>query len=781
MFAGSSRSFSFLLVGEDPDGALRSALEQGAGLSVEAETPWTDATSETDCLLVSSGPGADDTADIVHQWTAERPNTPVVVIGDGDDEEHIGEVLSVGATEWLPRGLAETAPNVLGDRLRTAVEREHAQRSAREIFDNVGGVAILHDPETGEMLHANERLCKLLGEDRAEIESKGIGDFTADLPGYDNEWITQVVSSVTEQDGEIEIEWPLQTAEDGVRWTEARLRTVDVGGRELVLTTSVDITERRREERKYQQVFDNVNDVISVHDPWNERTVDVNQTMTELTGYNRTTLLEMGINGLSVSDAGFGSGTPYERQQRVAATGEAETVEWKIETAAGEPRRLETNLAPATIAGEDRVLALSRDVTERTEYERRLEQERDRRSILFENNPDPVVRVRFDEDDEPVIREVNPAFESVFGFAAEEAVGATVAELLVPEDEHDDFDRFRRQAASGDRVNATALRQTTSGIREFLFNVIHFDAGEGESEAPDAYVWYTDVTERKQRERMVRSLHESTEAVQTVETAQAVYEAVTDAATEVLDLTAASCWRATDDGPELAPVVRSGSGRGLTTGVAESDVIEPGSVPYDAYQEGALRVIEPETGPSEEQSAETVLIPLDGHGLVAAAAPEPRQIDAVTLDAARILARHATTALDRVQQAQERRESERRFRLIAEHIDEIVYLTTDDFSEMLYINPAYEDIYGRPVEEIYEDPTSFIDVAHPDDRARYEADVQRLIDDVAAGEPQDTYEGQYRIDRDGETRWVTVTRFPITNERGDVDRVVGRVEDITER
>ncbi|MFC7078541.1 PAS domain S-box protein [Haloarcula halophila] len=664
--------------------------------------------------------------------------------------------------------------------MREIVERERAQTSAREIFDNIGGVAILHDPDTGEMLHANETLCELLGQDRAETESMEIGEFTADIPGYDHEWITRVVSSVTEQDEEIEIEWPLQTAADGVRWTEARLRTVHVGGREVVLTTSVDITERRREERKYQQVFDNVNDVITVHDPWKERIVDVNQTMTELTGYNRATLLEMGLGGLSVSDAGSGPGTLYDRQRRVAATGEAQTVEWTIETAAGEQRRLETKLTPATIAGEDRVLALSRDVTARTEYERRLEQERDRRSILFENNPDPVVRVRFEEDDEPIIREINPAFETVFGFAADEVVGASVEEMLVPEDEHADFDRFRRQAASGDRVNATAPRQTASGTREFLFNVIHFDAGRGESGVADAYVWYTDVTERKRREKMVRSLHESTEAVQTAETEQAVYEAVADAITEVLDLTAPACWRATDDGPELAPVVRSDSERGLTAGLTGSDLIEPGSVPYDAYQAEALRV-ESETEPDEDQSTETVLVPLDGHGLVAAAAPGAGQIDTVTLDATRILARHATTALDRVQQARERRESERRFRLIAEHIDEIVYLTTADYSEMLYINPAYEDIYGRPVEELYEEPTSFVDVAHPDDRERYEADVQRLIDDVAAGEPQETYEGQYRIDRDGETRWVTVTRFPITNERGEVDRVVGRVEDITER
>ncbi len=141
MFAGGSRSFSFLLVGADPDSELRSALEQGAGLSLETSPTGEthgDTATETDCLLVSSGPGEDDIVDIVQRWTTEQPTTPVVVLGERDDEESVGDVLSVGATAWLPRGLAETAPSVLGERLRTTVEREHAQTSAREIYDNVG-------------------------------------------------------------------------------------------------------------------------------------------------------------------------------------------------------------------------------------------------------------------------------------------------------------------------------------------------------------------------------------------------------------------------------------------------------------------------------------------------------------------------------------------------------------------------------------------------------------------------------------------------------------------
>jgi PAS domain S-box-containing protein len=119
--------------------------------------------------------------------------------------------------------------------------------------------------------------------------------------------------------------------------------------------------------------------------------------------------------------------------------------------------------------------------------------------------------------------------------------------------------------------------------------------------------------------------------------------------------------------------------------------------------------------------------------------------------------------------------------LIAEHIDEIIYLASADFSEILYINPAYEDIYGQPVEELYENPRSFIDAAHPADRDQYEQDVQQIVADIADGNPDDIYEGEYRLQRGDERRWVTVTRSPVENEDGTVDRIVGRVQDVTER
>ncbi|PSP33400.1 hypothetical protein BRC64_03720 [Halobacteriales archaeon QH_10_67_22] len=65
--------------------------------------------------------------------------------------------------------------------------------------------------------------------------------------------------------------------------------------------SSTDVTDYRQRARTYEQVFDEVDDVISVHDPDAERMVDVNGTMTDLTGYDRNTLHELGVEGVTAS------------------------------------------------------------------------------------------------------------------------------------------------------------------------------------------------------------------------------------------------------------------------------------------------------------------------------------------------------------------------------------------------------------------------------------------------------------------------------------------------
>jgi len=128
---------------------------------------------------------------------------------------------------------------------------------------------------------------------------------------------------------------------------------------------------------------------------------------------------------------------------------------------------------------------------------------------------------------------------------------------------------------------------------------------------------------------------------------------------------------------------------------------------------------------------------------------------------------------DEVRARKRLEESEKRFRQIAERIDDAFWMTTPDKSEMLYVSPAYEEIWGRNREELYENPGTWLEAVHPDDRERLREAIPRQI----AGD----YDEEFRIVRpDGEVRWVRDRAFPIRNEGGEVHRIVGVAKDITE-
>jgi PAS domain S-box-containing protein len=118
------------------------------------------------------------------------------------------------------------------------------------------------------------------------------------------------------------------------------------------------------------------------------------------------------------------------------------------------------------------------------------------------------------------------------------------------------------------------------------------------------------------------------------------------------------------------------------------------------------------------------------------------------------------------------RESEKRFRQLAENIDEVFWICSHDPKQLLYVSPAYEKIWGRTTVSLYEDPLSWVNSIHPEDRERV----------IAAAKKQsyEKYDQEYRIARpDSEERWIRDRAFPIQNDQGKVYRIVGIAEDIT--
>jgi|GEM_PF-1342280 len=123
-------------------------------------------------------------------------------------------------------------------------------------------------------------------------------------------------------------------------------------------------------------------------------------------------------------------------------------------------------------------------------------------------------------------------------------------------------------------------------------------------------------------------------------------------------------------------------------------------------------------------------------------------------------------------------EREERFRSLAENIREVFWISSPDGDEVIYISPAYEEIWGRTCKSLYEQPWTWLEAVVEEDRDHVLKDIGKRI----AGDGIDDRIQEYRIVRpDGSFAWIRARIFPLRNDQGEVYRIVGIDEDVTER
>jgi len=123
------------------------------------------------------------------------------------------------------------------------------------------------------------------------------------------------------------------------------------------------------------------------------------------------------------------------------------------------------------------------------------------------------------------------------------------------------------------------------------------------------------------------------------------------------------------------------------------------------------------------------------------------------------------------------RDSDERFRQLAENTDQVFWVTALHPEKVLYVSPAFERIWGHQAQELYDDPLLWMESIHVDDQQR----IRQEFENWLCGK-NEAYDVEYRIiSRENAIHWIADKGAFVRDDEGNIIRLTGIASDITER
>jgi PAS domain S-box-containing protein len=352
---------------------------------------------------------------------------------------------------------------------------------------------------------------------------------------------------------------------------------------------------------------------------------------------------------------------------------------------------------------------------------------------------------------EGVITSWNPGAEKIFGYAAAEAVGQPMLMLFPPERMHEEPEILAKIGRGESVAHFETVRVRKDG-RRIDVSVTLSPIADARGKIIGASKIARDITERKRAEEALLRL-------------AAIVSASNDA---IISKTLEGLITNWNPGAERM------FGYSAAEAIGQPLLL---LFPPDRVDEEKDILVRLKRGEKVE-NYETVRLHKDGRRIEVSVSVSPIiESTGKILGAMKIVGTSKImrdiTPLKQAEAAL--RESELKFRQIAAAINEVFWITTPQLDEMLYVSPAYETIWGRTCESLYQSPKGWIEAIHPDDRDN----VHRV---AATKRKHGDFDVIYRIVRpDGSMRWIHDRGFPVRDAAGKIYRIAGVAEDITEQ
>jgi len=573
--------------------------------------------------------------------------------------------------------------------------------------------------------------------------------FLAYVHPRDRDWLESLLQRQIEERTGVWLEFRIVRPDGAVRWlaSRAEVQRNKAGLPSKLLGVAMDITERKLAEQALLRSEANARNLLQVsHDIiW---TVDLGGCITSLSqpavyGYQPEELLGHPFTEFlppEQLEAGLGE------FHKVLAGGTSVQFESVFLSRDGTPVYLSSNAIPLYDEQGNPIGAMgaSSDITARKRAEEGLRQSEERYRVVLDAAQDAVISI----GPRGEILLVNPAATQIFGYAAPEMVGQPLT-MLIPERLRQPHQRaLRRYLLTGERhVNSQGIELI--GLRndgvEFPIEVSFGEVVASGRRTLAGII--RDISSRKRAEQAIAQL-------------AALVESSGDAIIgTTLDGTIVS-WNA---GAERLYGYAAEEVLGQSV-----DIVMP-----TECQDELPAVLASIKGGRAVEHFEALRMTRDGRRLYVSIAVSPiRDVHGNICGASRIS--HDISTRKAAQAAL--RESEERFRQLAENVRQAFWVADWTSGKTLYVSPAYEEIWGRRYAGFYQDSRAFLATVHPDDRARVEAAKEEQKRDLIP------LQVEYRIVRpDGSIRCIWDRSSPVRDEKGCVYRFVGIAEDITAR
>jgi PAS domain S-box-containing protein len=501
---------------------------------------------EVDCIVSDYDMPETDGLEFLREIREEYPNMPFILFTGKGSEEIASEAVSAGVTDYLQKQGIRENYRILANRIRNAVEKEKTRKALKEnkkkfesLFRNANDAIFIMDKE--EFIECNEKTEEIFGCTKEQIIGSKPYRFSPQKQPDGSDSKKKAIEKIQAAlKGETqEFDW-VHTKADGTKFdAKVSLNKIELDGNELIQAIVRDVTEEKEEkkllerrEKKTLKVQKATRTLFQKEDKKEiaEAAIEAAKNIfeIELVGINvlnsngnlepiKTTekayeTFENGPNTYSNEDSIVWETYEENKSKLINDTSEIERntpvgssiiipiEDYGIMVLSSEEKNFfnEEDLS----LGEILALAI-KAAMENVEFEQILKKERNNFAALFKNIPDPTVMIET-QNGQVIIKDVNPAFENVFGFKEEEVKGEPIDKYVVPEEKMEEAKNINKKAKTGKEVSRVVKRKTAKGKKDFLLRSVIAPHDVG-------YAIYTDITEQKNRERRINKQKERLE------------------------------------------------------------------------------------------------------------------------------------------------------------------------------------------------------------------------------------------------------------------------------